>query len=122
MLPPYLCYIQLYTWFIIIIRVEVLNIGVIHHFGQNSSHFGAINLTLSLRHTCWTKIHRYMIKLDKKDNISLSSLALHLVKCHGIDIKRGKHRLLIRHDGILHIRHFGREYDTHVTQVHIHSL
>ena len=122
-LPPYLCYIQLDTWFIIIIRVEVLNIGVIHHFCQNSSHFGAINLTLSLRHTRWTKIHRNMIILDRtQDNIRLSTLVPHLVECHGIDIKRGKHRLFIRHAGILHSRHLGREYDTHVTQVHIHSL
>ena len=122
-LPPYLCYVKLDTWFIIIIRVEVLNIGVIHHFCQNSSHFGAIDLTLPLRHTRWTKIHRNMIILDKKqDNISLSALVPHLVECHGIDIKRGKHRLFIRHAGILHSRHFGREYDTHVTQVHIDSL
>ena len=59
----YLCDIQLNTRLVIVIWVEILDVGVIHHLRQNSSNLGAINLSLSLSCTSWPKLHRNVIVL-----------------------------------------------------------
>ena len=42
----HLCHIELHTWLIIIIRVQVLNIGIIHHLSKDSPNLAPVYLTL----------------------------------------------------------------------------
>ena len=108
-------HIQLHPWLIIIIRVEILNIGVIHNLCQNHSNFVPIYLSFSLRESSRSKIHWCIIILQQEilarimtshpTLLKVMAFILRLARTASLSAMLGSSTLDILADRMTHMSH-----------------